>query len=61
MALIAECEDQGIRRLLGGNEGDLAEGFERLDKRYRERFRQIIRKRLPRLNPEDLRTRGRAR
>ena len=54
MALIAESEDLEIRRLLGGNEGELAQGFERLERTYGERFRQILRKRRPGLNPEDV-------
>lgn len=53
MELIAEREDEEIRRLLGGTESDMADGFGRLDTSYRERFWRIIRKRLPRLNPEE--------
>jgi len=53
MALIAEGKDEEIRRLLVGNEEELARAFERLDTEYRPRFQGIARRRFPRLSADD--------
>jgi len=54
MELTQAFEDRAVRRLLVGDEADIAEAFAQVDTHLRKRFVNGARDRLPGLRPEDL-------